>query len=66
MAEPIAKPSQDPGNDGTMAGMLRSVFDKFTQQLDDMLPATVVSYDRASNRACVQPMIAMVTTEKNV
>ncbi|HIC0447210.1 TPA: Gp138 family membrane-puncturing spike protein [Escherichia coli] len=64
MAEPIAKPSQDPGNDGTMAGMLRSVFDKFVQQLDDMLPATVVSYDRLSNRACVQPMIAMVTTEK--
>lgn len=63
MAE-IAKPSQDPGNDGTMAGMLRSVFDKLIQQLDDMLPATVISYDRLTNRACVQPMIAMVTTEK--
>ncbi|POP42318.1 hypothetical protein CHU32_03530 [Superficieibacter electus] len=60
----IAKPSQNPGNDGTMAGMLRGVFGKLIQGLDDMLPAQIVSYDRKENRACVQPMIAMVTTEK--
>lgn len=57
-------PSQNPANDGTMSGMLRSVFGKLIQGLDDMLPAKVVSYDRKTNRAMVQPMIAMVTTDK--
>lgn len=41
-----APPSQNPADDGTMSGMLRSVFGKLIQGLDDMLPATVISYDR--------------------
>lgn len=58
-----APPSQNPADDGTMSGMLRSVFGKLLQGLDDMLPATIISYDRKKNRAMVQPMIAMVTTD---
>ena len=30
--------------------------------IDDMLPATVVSYDDTSNRAVVKPLVMMVTT----
>jgi hypothetical protein len=46
-----------------MLGMLNTVLRKFLQATDDMLPAKVVSYDRDSNRAVLQPMVAMLTTE---
>ncbi len=35
---------------------------KFLQNTDDMLPAKVIAYNRATNRAQVQPLIVMVTT----
>jgi phage baseplate assembly protein gpV len=55
-------PSKDPANEASMGGMLRSVFQKFMQGTDNMLPATVLSYDRASNTATVRPIIAVLTT----
>lgn len=55
-------PSRNPSDDGTLAGMLRLVLTKFLQGVDDMLPARVIAYDRATNRASVQPLIAVVTT----
>lgn len=55
--------SRDPANDGSLTGALREVLKKFLQRTDDMLPASVVSYDRASNRATVQPLIQMVDTD---
>lgn len=58
-----ASPSQNPANSGSMAGLFREVLGKFVQGMDDMLPARVISYDRASNRAQVQPMVMMVTTD---
>lgn len=58
-----ATPSRDPANDGTMIGMVRQILDKFLQGVDDMLPARVVSYDRATNRACVVPMVKLLTTD---
>jgi hypothetical protein len=45
-----------------MAGVLRSVFRKLLQGVDGMLPARVVSYDRKSNTAMVQPLIQIVGT----
>jgi hypothetical protein len=39
------------------------VLTKFLGSVDDMLPARVISYDRASNRALVQPLIVIVTTD---
>lgn len=56
-------PSRNPANNGTLTGMLRVVLTKFLQSVDDMLPATVIAYDRAGNRAQVQPMINVVTTD---
>lgn len=43
--------------------MMAFVLKKFLQSVDDMLPGIVIAYDRASNRATVQPLIAMVTTD---
>ena len=63
MSDPHALPSRDPADDGTLIGMVRQVLDKFLQGVDDMLPARVVSYDRATNRATVVPMVKVLTTD---
>lgn len=57
-----AKPSQDPADNDSFVGTLGTVLRKFLQGVDDMLPARVVSYDRATNRASVQPVVSMLTT----
>ncbi|MDR2093034.1 MAG: hypothetical protein LBP58_06945 [Azoarcus sp.] len=57
-----ALPSQDPADDGSLAGVLRATFKKMMQTVDGMLPARVIAYDRASNTATVQPMIQIVST----
>lgn len=56
-------PSRDPADDGTMLGVLKGVLGKFLNSVDDMLPAQVISFDRATNRATVRPMIKMLTTD---
>lgn len=58
----ISPPSRDPANDGKLIGVLKHAFQKFIQDVDDMLPAKVISYDRVTNRAKVQPLIRMVST----
>lgn len=63
MAEQHANPSRDPANDDSLLGMARQVLDKFLNQIDDMLPARVISYDRATNRAAVMPMVKLLTTD---
>lgn len=63
MTEPHANPSRDPANDDSLLGFARQVLDKFLQGVDDMLPARVVSYDRATNRATVVPMVKLLTTD---
>jgi len=61
--EDHAPPSRDPANDASLLGMARQILDKFLMGVDDMLPARVVSYDRATNRATVVPMVKMLTTD---
>lgn len=60
---PHANPSRDPANSDSLLGLARQVLDKFLQNVDDMLPARVVSYDRATNRAMVIPMVKVLTTD---
>ena len=55
-------PSIDPANDGELVGALRHIINKELQNVNGMLPAKVISYDRQTNRATVQPMIMVVTT----
>jgi hypothetical protein len=55
-------PSIDPADEDSLTGTLRFVLDKFLQGLDDCLPAVVIAYDRAKNRATVRPQIMMGTT----
>lgn len=62
MVTEYAPPSIDPASRGDLAGTFRFILTKFLQDMDDMLPARVLSYDRQSNRASVQAMINVVTT----
>lgn len=58
-----APPSRNPTNDDTMVGVFAVVLQKFLQgEVDDMLPAIVLAYDRSTNMAMVQPLIVIVTT----
>lgn len=57
-----APPSGNVSEQESLAGLIKFSLRKHQQQTDDMLPATVISYDRATNRAKVQPLIAFVTT----
>jgi hypothetical protein len=63
MADDYTPPSRDPADDDHLAGMAKLVLDKFLAGVDDMLPARVVSFDRASNRVNVAPLITLLTTE---
>lgn len=63
MAEQHSNPSRDPANDDSLLGMARQILDKFLAQIDDMLPARVVEYDRQTNRATVVPMVKLLTTD---
>lgn len=57
-----APPSRNISLDGTLIGLLRLFKNKMLQNMDDMLPAEVIAYDRETNRAQVQPLIVMVNT----
>ncbi len=57
-----APPSRNQAMDGTLFGVLELFRAKFLQSTDDMLPAKVIAYDRATNRAQIQPLIVMVNT----
>jgi phage baseplate assembly protein gpV len=57
-----APPSHDAASEDALAGAFAEVYKKLLQSTDDMLPARVLSYDRAANRVEVQPLIMMLTT----
>lgn len=62
MSDNYSPPSRNPADNDTLAGLLRLVLTKFLQGMDDMLPARVIAYDRATNQAQVQPLIQFITT----
>ena len=62
----LAPLSGNPAGQQDFVGMLRFVIKKMMQQTDDMLPAKVISYNRASNRAMVQPLITLLTTKNEI
>lgn len=65
MNSPVT-PSNNPANYNTLSGCFTEVLNNFLNQTDDMLPAQVVSYNRATNRATVQPMIQMQATNGQI
>lgn len=64
MTEDYNPPSIDPAARTDIPGTVKFILNKFLQGVDSMLPAKVIAYDYQTNRASVQPMIDMVTTNK--
>lgn len=56
----------DPANNDSLAGTLNTVLSRMIQDVDGLLPAKIISYDRTTNRARVQILIAKVTTNNEV
>lgn len=55
-------PSKNPADDSGLGSMLKASMDKYMKDVDGMLPATVISYNRTTNRATVAPSINKVMT----
>lgn len=55
-------PSKPPAAGGNMGAVLEWVFTKLMQKVDGQLPAQVISYDRAANRAKLQPLVSLIGT----
>lgn len=66
MTDNYYPPSLNPASRGDFAGIVRFILTKWLQKTDDMLPAKVISYNRTTNRAIVQPLISIVDTNNNL
>ena len=57
------KPNTDAANEGSLPGQLDAALRAFfLEKFEGMLPATVVSYDDATNRAVIKPIVMVGTT----
>lgn len=57
------RPNTDAANEGSLSGQLgASLRSFFLNEFDGMLPAVVVSYDDAKNRAVIKPLVMIGTT----
>lgn len=64
MSDAINTPDIDAANEGSLAGGLDAFLAAWMRDnLDDMLPAVVVSYDESSNRAVLRPLVMIGTTD---
>lgn len=53
----------NPANIDTLTGAFEEVLKNFSMNLEGCIPAIVKSYDRATNKAVVQPAINMISTD---
>lgn len=64
MSDQLQKPNSKQAQEGSLAGQLKGALSKWLRdEVDDMVPARVVSYDEASNRATIQPLVMIGTTD---
>ena len=61
MSNPVI-PSHDLADRDSLAGVLKLAFRKTLESTDGQLPCEVISYNRTTNRALVQPLIGIVLT----
>lgn len=66
MTDNFNSSSFDPSMRDDLSGTMRYVLTKWLQNTDDMLPAKVIAYDRTLNRASVQALISVVTTNNTI
>lgn len=57
-------PNQDQASSGSLGATTKDALRKWLRDfVDDMVPATVVSYDDATGRATIQPLVMVGTTD---
>jgi hypothetical protein len=56
-------PSKPPSADGDLGSALSFIMRKYMMNVDGQLPAEIVSYNRATNRAIVLPLISIIGTD---
>ena len=56
-------PSINPADNGTLVGAVTFAFGKMLQNVNGMLPAKILTYDRETNRASVQLLINIIGTD---
>lgn len=61
-----APPSKNPANVDALTGAFQLILTKFLQNMDNMLPARVIKYNRTTNLAQVQPLIQLITTKNQL
>jgi hypothetical protein len=66
MTDQLSPPSYNTSDFSTLSAAMNFVLRKYLQDTDDMLPAQVIAYNRTTNRAQVQIMVPMVTTNNQV
>lgn len=60
----LAKPDTSQASEGSGGGTMREILDAWLRNdVDDMVPATVISYDEGRNRAVIKPIVMLGTTE---
>lgn len=59
-------PTIDNANSGSLPGLFNAFMKTMKINLDDCMPATVIGYDRASNRASIQPQMSMVLSDGTI
>jgi hypothetical protein len=60
----IQQPNRVVANSGSLPGGIRDALEKWLRgEVDDMVPARVVSYDRTTNRATIKPLVMIGTTD---
>ncbi|WP_416776001.1 Gp138 family membrane-puncturing spike protein [Xenorhabdus budapestensis] len=57
------QPNSDIASEGSLAGQFMVAFRNLLLNVEDMLPATVVSYDDQTNRTVIKPLVMIATTE---
>ena len=60
---PNPTPSRKPGQESSLTGTLDLVLRKFLLDVDDMLPARIVAYDRQKNRAQIEILYKVTMTD---
>lgn len=55
-------PNINPANNGTLVGTIQFAYEQMLKNTDGMLPGKVLTYDRETNRAQVQLLITLITT----
>lgn len=61
-----SRKSQNVSHAGSLSGALREILGKFLADMDDMLPAVVISYDRTTNRVAVRPLVRILRTDNTL